>query len=51
MEIWVPTLITKVRGIVLRLLMVVSAEVGTIDRVVASLIDVLDAGSRDIELG
>jgi hypothetical protein len=41
MEIWVPTLIAKVRGIALHLLMVFSAEVETTDRVVASLIGVL----------
>jgi hypothetical protein len=43
MEIWAPTPIAKVRGIVLRLLMVVSAKVETTNRVVVSLIDVLDA--------
>jgi hypothetical protein len=51
MEIWVPTLVTKVRDVVLRLLMVVNAVVETIDRVIASLIGALDAGSRDIGLG
>jgi len=39
--IWVATLIAKVRSIALHLLMVVSAEVETTDRVVASLIGVL----------
>jgi hypothetical protein len=51
MELWVPTLVTKVRDIVLRLLMVVNAVVETIDRVIASLSGALDAGSRDIGLG
>jgi hypothetical protein len=51
MEIWVPTLIAKVRGIVLHLLMAVSAKIETTDRVVANLIGVLDAGSRDMGAG
>ena len=42
MEIWVSTLVTKVCDIVLRLLMVVDAQVETLDRVVMSLIGALD---------
>jgi hypothetical protein len=42
MEIWVSTLVTKVCDIVLRLLMVVDAQVETLDRVVVSLIGALD---------
>lgn len=41
MEIWVSTLVTKVCDIVLRLLMVVDAQVETLDRVVVSLIGAL----------
>jgi hypothetical protein len=37
METWVPTLVTKVRDIVLRLLMMVDTQVETLDRVVTSL--------------